>query len=54
MSEFLIKSCNDYAFKKLMSVENARIGFLSAILNFDSMTLKNSYFKYLRKQIKNS
>lgn len=43
MSEFLIKPRNYYVFKELMSVENVRIGFLSAILNINPKDIKESH-----------
>lgn len=42
MSEFLMKPRNDYAFKELMSVENIRIGFLSAILKLNPKDIKET------------
>ena len=42
MSEFLMKPRNDYAFKELMSVENVRIGFLSAILKLNPKDIKET------------
>lgn len=43
MSEFLMKPRNDYAFKELMSVENVRIGFLSAILKLNPDDIKETH-----------
>ena len=42
MPEFLMKPRNDYAFKELMSVENIRIGFLSAILKLNPKDIKET------------
>ena len=42
MPEFLMKPRNDYAFKELMSIENIRIGFLSAILKLNPKDIKET------------
>ena len=51
MSEFLMKPKIDFAFKEIMSNENARIGFLSAVLQIEPISIKETYLlnTYLRK-----
>ena len=51
MSEFLMKPKIDFAFKEIMANENARIGFLSAVLQLEPNSIKETYLlnTYLRK-----
>ena len=42
MEEFLMKPKIDFAFKEIMMDENARIGFLSAILKLDPKSIKET------------
>ena len=51
MTEFLMKPKVDFAFKEIMMNENARIGFLSAILKLSKRYKRNSNFKYKSKKI---
>ncbi len=51
MSQFLMKPKIDFAFKEIMANENARIGFLSAVLQIDPNSIKETHIlnTYLRK-----
>lgn len=51
MSNFLMKPKIDFAFKEIMANENARIGFLSAVLQIEPNSIKETYLlnTYLRK-----
>ena len=51
MNDFLMKPKIDFAFKEIMTNENARIGFLSAILQIDPNSIKETRIlnTYLRK-----
>ena len=42
MSTFLIKPKIDFAFKEIMRNENARIGFLSAVLKLDPTDIQKT------------
>ena len=42
MSDFLMKPKVDFAFKEIMMNENARIGFLSAILKLNPKEIKET------------
>ena len=52
MDEFLMKPKIDFAFKEIMMNENARIGFLSAILKIEPADIKETQIlnTYLRKE----
>jgi len=52
MSEFLMKPKIDFAFKEIMSDENARIGFLSAVLKIEPENIKKTQIlnTFLRKE----
>ena len=52
MDEFLMKPKIDFAFKEIMMNENARIGFLSAILKIEPAEIKETQIlnTYLRKE----
>ena len=42
MSDFLMKPKIDFAFKEIMANENARLGFLSAILKLNPKDIKET------------
>ena len=42
MSDFLMKPKIDYAFKEIMMDEQARIGFLSAVLNLNPADIRKT------------
>lgn len=42
MAEFLMKPKVDFAFKQLMTVEKARVGFLSAVLKIRPEDIKET------------
>ena len=44
MSNFLMKPKIDFAFKEIMANENARLGFLSAILKLNPKDIKEPKF----------
>ncbi len=52
MSEFLMKPKIDFAFKEIMTNENARTGFLSAVLSIKPEDIKETTIlnTYLRKE----
>ncbi len=52
MDEFLMKPKIDFAFKEIMMNENARIGFLSAILKIEPADIRETQIlnTYLRKE----
>ena len=52
MSDFLMKPKVDYAFKEIMMDEQARIGFLSAVLKLNPEEIKETQIlnTNLRKQ----
>ena len=52
MSQFLMKPRIDFAFKEIMANENARIGFLSAVLKINPKDIKETKIlnTYLRKE----
>ncbi len=52
MPEFIMKPKVDFAFKQIMMNENARIGFLSAMLGIDPKDIKetNILNTFLRKE----
>ena len=57
MTEFLMKPKIDFAFKEIMMNENARIGFLSAILKIKPEEIKstqilNTYFQEVQEEDK--
>ncbi len=51
MSNFLMKPKIDFAFKEIMANEKARIGFLSAVLQIEPISIKETHIlnTYLRK-----
>ena len=51
MSDFLMKPKIDFAFKEIMANEKARIGFLSAVLQIEPISIKETHIlnTYLRK-----
>lgn len=51
MTEFLMKPKVDFAFKEIMMDENARIGFLSAVLKINPIEIKETKIlnTYLQK-----
>ena len=53
MSDFLMKPKVDYAFKEIMMDEQARIGFLSAVLKLNPEEIKETQIlnTNLRKQL---
>ncbi len=52
MSQFLMKPRIDFAFKEIMANENARTGFLSAVLKIKPENIKETKIlnTYLRKE----